>query len=222
MWPKDLSNCTTKGSMGNVMDNTNDTPRTGPPPPDPLFLPLAAAGVAAIVTAMTAYATRSSRSVNAIDRKRADLVTYLRDHLSGSDAGLQVVRRLAETQGGGRDGSLFWQLVDEFEQERATVRALLERLGASPNSPKRAASYLSGAVLSTMAGGAPGGLSLLRSLEGLAVGIQGKRCLWRSLQALGALVSLDHVNFGELESRALRQWEFVEERRRSAAATAFT
>ena len=203
------------------MKNTTDTARTGPPPPDPLFLPLAAAGVAAVATALTAYATRSSRRVNTVDRKRETLVTYLRDHLSGSDAALQVVRRLAATQGGGRDGSLFWQLADEFKQERATVQAVLERLGASAVSPKRAASYVSGAVLSTVAGGSPGDLSLLRSLEGLAVGIQGKRCLWRSLQALGARVSIDHVDFGELEARAVRQWEFIEERRRAAAATAF-
>ena len=207
--------------MGNAMNTTNDTPHTGPKPPDPLFLPLAAAGVAALATALTAYATRSSRRVNTTDRKREALVAYLRDHLSGSDTALQVVRRLAGTQGGGRDGSLFWQLVDELKHERATIRAVLERLGASAASPKRAASYVTGAVLSTMAGGTDGDLSLLRFLEGLAVGIQGKRCLWRSLQALGARVALDHVDFRELESRAVRQWEFVDERRRAAAVAAF-
>jgi hypothetical protein len=203
------------------MDNPHESRRTGPPPPDPLFLPLAAVGVAAVATVLTAYAKRSSRRDNAVDRKRDALVTYLRDHLSGSDVALQVVRRLITTQGSGRDGSLFWQLADEFKQERATVRALLERLGASPNSPKRAASYVSSAVIGTVAGGAAGDLSLLRSLEGLAVGIQGKRCLWRSLQALGARASLAHVDYAELESRAVRQWEFVEERRREAAAAAF-
>ena len=208
-------------AMGNAMDNPHSTPRTGPPAPDPLFLPIAAAGVAAIATALTAYATRSSRRATTADRKSDALVTYLRDHLSGSDAALQVVGRLAATQAIGRDGSLFWQLVDEFKDERATVRALLARLGASPKSAKRAVSYASGAVLSTVAGGTPGDLSLLRSLEGLAVGIQGKRCLWRSLQALGERASLEHVDYGELESRAIRQWEFVDERRRAAAAAAF-
>ena len=34
------------------------------------------------------------------------------------------------------------------------MRAMLERFEASPNSPKRAASYVSGAVISTVAGGA--------------------------------------------------------------------
>jgi hypothetical protein len=203
------------------MDNPHQLPRTGPPPPDPLFLPLAAVGVAAVATVLTAYAKRSSHRGNTADRKRDALVAYLRDHLSGSDAGLQVVQRLMTTQGGGRDGSLFWQLADEFKQERATVRALLERLGASPSSPKRAVSYVSGAVLSSVAGGTSGDLSLLRSLEGLAVGIQGKRCLWRSLQALGERASLEHVDYAELEARAVRQWEFVDERRRAAAAAAF-
>lgn len=203
------------------MNTPNDLARSGPTPPDPLFLPLAAAGVAAVATVLTAYATRSSRRVKTVDRKREALVTYLRDHLSGSDTALQVVRRLAATQGGGRDGSLFWHLADEFEQERAILRELLERIGSSPHSPKRAASYVSGAVLGTLAGGSAGDLSLVRSLEGLAVGIQGKRCLWRSLQALGARVPLDHVDLGELEARAVRQWDFVDERRRAAAAAAF-
>lgn len=204
------------------MDNTHEASRIGPPPPDPLFLPLAAVGVAAVATVLTAYAKRSSRPESVADRKRDALVAYLRDHLSGSDTALQVVRRLASTHGSGRDGSVFWQLVDEFQDERATVRALLDRLGASASSPKRAASYLSGAVLSSVAGGTGGDLSLLRSLEGLAVGIQGKRCLWRSLQTLGERAALEHVNYAELESRAVRQWEFVDERRRAAAAAAFT
>jgi hypothetical protein len=116
---------------------------------------------------------------------------------------------------------LFHQLAAEFEQDRATVRSLLTQLGASPRSPKRAAGYASGVLLSLVAGGRPGHLSLLRTLEALAIGIQGKRCLWRALQTLEAGLWVDLPNMVELESKALHQWEAVEERRRASAATTF-
>jgi hypothetical protein len=76
-------------------------------------------------------------------------------------------------------------------------------------------------VLSFAAGGEPGELSLLRTLEALSIGIQGKRCMWRALQELGTAVSPGRETFVALESRALRQWERVEERRRALAAVTF-
>jgi hypothetical protein len=44
-----------------------------------------------------------------------------------------------------------------------------------------------GNALRVVAGGTPGDLSLFRTLETLAMGVQGKRCLWRAAQALVAL-----------------------------------
>ena len=93
---------------------------------------------------------------------------------------------------------------------------LLTQLGASGRSVKRAAGYASGAVLSVTAGGEPGDLSLLRTFEALAIGVQGKRCMWRALQNLPTVRSTgDGVNFVELEAKAVRQWEAIEERRRA-------
>jgi hypothetical protein len=80
---------------------------------------------------------------------------------------------------------------------------------------------MSGRVLSLAAGGEPGDLSLLRTLEGLSIGIQGKRCMWRALQELGSAVAPGRETFVALESRALRQWERVEARRRALAAVTF-
>jgi hypothetical protein len=58
-------------------------------------------------------------------------------------------------------------------------------------------------VLSVTAGGEPGDLSLLRTLEALAIGVQGKRCLWRALQNLRPVLStVDGMTFIELEARA--------------------
>lgn len=70
----------------------------------------------------------------------------------------------------------------------------------------------SGAALSVTAGGAPGELSLLRTLVALSIGVQCKRCMWRALQ--NVRTSPSRMDFVELEAKAIRQWEAIEERRR--------
>jgi hypothetical protein len=185
------------------------------------FAPFAAAGGVAVAVALATYLTRSTTRASAGAGKRESLITYLREHLSGAEAAIQVVRRLASTHQGTQDGQLFRQLADEFDQDRGTLRSLLMQLGTSPRSPKRAAGYASGVLLSWVAGGSPGHLSLLRTLEALAIGIQGKRCMWRALQTLETGRWGDLPNMVELESKALRQWDAVEERRRALAVTTF-
>jgi hypothetical protein len=87
---------------------------------------------------------------------------------------------------------------------------------------KRAAAFASGTVLSVTAGGEPGDLSLLRTLEALAIGVQGKRCMWRALQNLRPVPPVLHgMDFLELEAKAVRQWEVIEERRRVLAGRTF-
>ena len=118
---------------------------------------------------------------------------------------------------------LFRRLSRELEEDRSVVRALLRRLGASGRSMKRAAGYASGAVLSLTAGGEPGDLALLRTLEALSIGVQGKRCMWRALQNLRLVPSTVYgMDFVELEARAVRQWEAIEERRRDLVARTFS
>jgi hypothetical protein len=124
-----------------------------------------------------------------------------------------VVHRLSSTHQDTEDGPLFRRLSEELEEDRAVVRLLLTRLGASERSVKRAMGYASGALASVAAGGEPGDLSLLRTFEGLAVGVQGKRCLWRALRNIPTLSTVHGLNFIELEAKAVRQWEAIEERR---------
>lgn len=203
-----------------MMTSTTDSARPRSTSLDAGVAPLAAAGLIAAGAALATYLTRPTPRSGVADAKRRALVTYLRDHLSGSDVAINVVRRLASSDEGRQDGHMFRRLSEEFELERQVVRSLLTRLGASARSPKRAAGYASGLLVSLTAGGAPGELSRLRTLEALAIGIQGKRCLWRALQELSASSS-GRQTFDELESMALRQWESVEERRRTLAALTF-
>jgi hypothetical protein len=156
--------------------------------------------------------------------QRSDLGDYLREHLSGSDLAIHVVERLRHAHEGADDRVLFARLLDEFQEEREVLRGLIADLGESPKSVKRLAGRAAGFIAETVAG-APldDGLTLFRTLEALAIGVQGKRCLWRALQALDPpLRAPGYRNFAELESMAVGQWETIEQRRSTLAAETFT
>ena len=190
---------------------------------DASLAPLAMLGAVAVAAGLTAYLAWPAQRSSTATRKRQALIAYLRDHLSGSDTAIQVVQRLASTHHSTEHWPLFRRLSTELEEERSVVRSLLTRLGASGRSMKRVASYLSGAVLSVTAGGEPGDLSLLRTLEALAVGVQGKRCLWRALQNLPTMPPpAEAMSFVDLEAMAVRQWEAIEECRRGLVARTFS
>jgi len=204
-----------------MIDNTSN-PLSRLKSLDSSIAPLAVLGTIAITAGLTAYLARPAQRSTASTRKRQALIAYLRDHLGGSDLAIRVVQRLGSTHQGSEDGTLFRRLSKELEEDRSVVRSLLTRLGGSGRSLKRAAGYASGAVLSVTAGGEPGDLSLLRTLEALAIGVQGKRCLWRALQNIHMVSAVHGMNFVELEAKAVRQWEAIEGRRRALVARTFS
>lgn len=157
-----------------------------------------------------------------LERRRA-LIAYLRDHLSGADAVIQVVGRLSHQREGTSEGSLFASLREQLGEERSVVEALLMELGASAGSVKRLAGQATGRALKAVGGEEPGELALFRTLEGLCVGVQGKRCLWRTLETLApSLRAPGGPSFTELESRAVSQWEQIEQCRRSLVRQTFS
>jgi hypothetical protein len=154
--------------------------------------------------------------------KRAALGAYLRDHLAGADAAIQVVGHLKDAQQGGSDGTLFGWLHEQLQRDRDVVIALLTGLRVSPRSVKRLAGTAAGTMFKTAASARPGELSLFRTLEGLSVGVQGKRCLWRAGQVLAPSLRLhDGRTFAELESSAVDQWEAIERYRLTLVAQTF-
>jgi hypothetical protein len=188
---------------------------------DSSLAPIAMLGALAVAAGVTAYLAWPARR-SASTRQRLALIAYLRDHLSGAGMAIRVVHRLGSTLHG-EEGTLFRRLSTELEEDRSVVRTVLTQLGASGRSIKRAAGFASGTVLSVTAGGEPGDLSLLRTLEALAIGVQGKRCLWRTLQNLRTVPpTVDDMNFLELEAKAVRQWEAIEELRRLLVPRTFS
>ena len=127
---------------------------------------------------------RRQRREAATMARHSELGDYLREHLSGSDAAIHVVDRLRHAHDRADERVLFARLFEEFQEERQVVRALVTQLGESPFSVKRIAGKVTGSIVETIVRTHDDDLSLFRALEALSIGVQGKRCLWRSLQSL--------------------------------------
>ena len=184
---------------------------------------LGALGAVGLTLAFIALRRSKPRQEDHDLSKRKAFATYLRDHLAGADTAIQVVQGLRDAYRGGPEGTLFESLYDEFREDRGVVEGILAELGYTSRSTKRLAGRATGNALRAVAGGAPGDLSLFRTLEALAIGVQGKRCLWRAAQAL---IGLPHPtgrrSFAELEAGAVRQWETIERHRRSVVPNTFS
>ena len=79
-----------------MMDYASDSAHIRPTTAAVGAAPLAVAGAVA-VTALVAYVSRPARRSSEAAEKHQSLVSYLRDHLSGADAAIHIVRRLAST-----------------------------------------------------------------------------------------------------------------------------
>jgi hypothetical protein len=180
-------------------------------------------GVVGVALALlTLRRSRSRERWREREDRHASFVTYLREHLAGADAAIQVVERLKYTHETTAEGPLFASLYEQLLEDRAVVTALLTDLGASSRSIKRLASHATATLLKGAAGGTRGELNFFRTLEALAIGVQGKRCLWRAAQVLAPpLRAPGPRNFVELEARAVDQWETIERCRRCLAPLTF-
>ena len=174
----------------------------------------AAAGLSAIGAAVAVQRRRRggrSTSVTALQ-------SYLLDHLTGSDSAYGLVERLRRVQAGTSVGALAERLYLEFGQERRTVVALLHSLGTSSQSVKRIAGKAGSAAAQLASPSLVGDRPVFLALEALAVGVQGKRLLWRALEGLPLN---GQWTFRKLEEQALRQWDDIETLRRGFARAVF-
>jgi hypothetical protein len=68
------------------------------------------------VTAGMVHRSRSDARRQKPGDKRAALAAYLRDHLAGADAAIQVVGHLKDAQQGRPDGTLFASLHEQLQE----------------------------------------------------------------------------------------------------------
>lgn len=152
------------------------------------------------------------------------LAIYLNDHHAGSVAGLELAKRTLNNNKGTEYEAFLAQLVEDIHEDQRALDGIIERSGI-PRSPlKPGLAWATEKVGRLKLNGALTGyspLSRLIELEGLRLGVEGKRCLWRSLKAARpAEAAVTDEELDELIARAEAQIEAVEEHRVKAARTA--
>jgi hypothetical protein len=112
------------------------------------------------------------------------LATYLNDHLSGSTAALELLEHLESTH---PDlAPLLKQLRNDIEADRNELESCMTGLGVSRSTARQAAAWIAekfARLKMKVDDLSSSRLKLLESLEALAIGIHGKRALWRALAA---------------------------------------
>jgi hypothetical protein len=153
------------------------------------------------------------------------LVTYLNDHLAGSEAALELLELLETEHAGTPIATLASGLRHDIRADRGELEALMDRLGIARSVTKQAVAWLSEKAtrLKLRLDDPQGsGLRLLEILEALSLGIEGKRLLWRSLKTAAVYnPELQGTNYQALEHRADDQRLGIEPFRMGAAKGTF-
>jgi hypothetical protein len=142
------------------------------------------------------------------------LSIYLNDHLAGATAGVELARRVRDSNRDDAElGTPISDLCGEIEADRDTLERAMKQLGIRRDPLKVKAGWLAEKVGRLKLNGQVRGyspLSRVIELEGLCLGITGKIEIWRTLRrALGAEWS--GFDFVALEERALRQREVADD-----------
>jgi hypothetical protein len=148
------------------------------------------------------------------------LGTYLNDHLAGSIGAVELVERVIRENEGDPFARRLEALLGEIRQDQAVLQELIERSGSGENALKKAGAWLAEKAGRVKLGGTdqPRELSRMEVLEMLAMGIHGKRALWRALRTVaGKHAVLRDLDLDLLERRAVEQHDRVEEMRLAAA-----
>lgn len=152
------------------------------------------------------------------------LHTYLNDHLAGSVAALELLDHLIEHHEANPLEKFFRDLRTEISTDQETLRTLIRKLGAEESSVRKAGAWIAQKIGQIKIGpsDAEDRFGLLQALEALALGISGKKLLWRLLDAIAShLPELQGTDFRRLEMRAEEQITRVEAERLRTAGEAF-
>jgi hypothetical protein len=154
------------------------------------------------------------------------LRVYLNDHLAGAKAGLQLARDCLSHNPTGPLGAFLWELVAEIEKENDVLKDLYSRVHPAENPAKKAVMWLASKASRLKLENALSrytDLSRLEELEGLTLGVHGKRKLWLALQDHAATDErFGDVDFQALQELARNQHDQLEHYRRAAARKAFS
>ena len=152
------------------------------------------------------------------------LKIYLEDHYAGATAGLELARRTAGANRGTPYGDVLAVIAREIEEDRDSLRAIMTDLGVGPDRLKVAGAWAGEKAGRLKLNGHLTGYSpqsRVVELEGLVLGVTGKRCLWRALHHVSPQESrLRPEDLEILIERADSQLERLETERLTAISEA--
>lgn len=144
-----------------------------------------------------------------------ELDSYLNDHLAGSVSALELIEHWAHLHDGKPLGAFFSEIEAEVRADQNTLRNVMNSLGIKESAVRKVGAWVAekvGRARLTIAGAEPDSLGLVLTLEGLILGIVGKKLLWRALAAAN-LLQLSGYDFEGLRRRAEQQIEQIEAQR---------
>ena len=152
-----------------------------------------------------------------------DLDSYLNDHLAGSVSALELIAHWVKVHKGEPLDSFFVEIEREIKADQDMLRDVMRTLGIEESKMRQAGAWAAekvGRARLMIAGDEQGSLGLVLSLEGLIMGVTGKKLMWRALAA-AKLPRLNIYNFEQLQGRAEQQVERIEAERVRGVSQAF-
>lgn len=156
--------------------------------------------------------------------ERKYLSIYLQDHLAGATVGVELARRTASANADHPSGAVLHELADEIAEDRRALADLMDQLEIGRDRLKTIAAWVGEKVGRVKLNGELSSyspLSRLVELEGLALGVDGKLCLWQALDRTLSQGDLPAgVDLPSLIERASSQRRRLEDLRLAAADAA--
>ena len=150
-----------------------------------------------------------------------NLSTYLKDHLAGSVAALNMIDHLIDTYEEKPLAQFFRDLRGEIAADQAKLQGLVEKHNAIRKAGAWIAEKFSRAKIRA-SDSRDGEMGLYLALESLVLGITGKYALWRGLEvAAGVVPKLRGLDYAQLQKRAREQCDRVEAKRLELARGVF-
>jgi hypothetical protein len=152
-----------------------------------------------------------------------ELDSYLNDHLAGSVGALELLEHWAHLHEDKPLGVFFSDMQTEIRADQNKLRDVMRSFGIEESNVRKIGAWAAekaGRTRLMIAGDEPGSVGLVLALEGLLMGVTGKKLMWRALAAMN-LPQLNAYGLQALQRRAEEQIERIEAERIRAAQQAF-
>jgi hypothetical protein len=151
------------------------------------------------------------------------LAIYLQDHLAGATAGAELAHRARDSNEDEGDlGDFLKTLSRQIDEDRGVLIEMMDHLGIDRSRVKISGAWVGERLGRLKLNGQLTGyspLSRLIELEGLTVGVAGKRSLWQNLRSC-CEAELARFDLDRLIARADKQLEGLTAFRQAAAKQA--